>query len=345
LPEDINLNAIPYGFLFTKAAQDPSRYAGGIVPDEEPNLPQLYRDAGLKFTGRFAAQQDFLRNFPGYGTVQMKTFGGSSNYHSLQATLQRRFRQGLSFGAAYTWSKALGTASAVEGEFINIVCSRCYDYRALSFDRQHTLVFNYLWDLPKIKSDNWLARNVVNGWQVTGVTQFLSGTPRELGYGIQGINTNQHISGSWTEGPRPIITGNAQPSIDFEKGFDFTQLRMPELNPGPQARSIIRNPGINVTDLSVFKSFSLGGDGSRSIQLRLETFNLFNHAQFDGFNSGLTFFPNTSFDLVNGQSQFLSNYSTFQQASANTILNVRGGSRPPSNVNFGSGENNKKMTK
>jgi hypothetical protein len=337
LPEDINLNAIPYGFLFTKAAQDPSRYAGGIVPDEEPNLPQLYRDAGLKFTGRFAAQQDFLRNFPGYGTVQMKTFGGSSNYHSLQATLQRRFRQGLSFGAAYTWSKALGTASAVEGEFINIVCSRCYDYRALSFDRQHTLVFNYLWDLPKIKSDNWLARNVVNGWQVTGVTQFLSGTPRELGYGIQGINTNQHISGSWTEGPRPIITGNAQPSIDFEKGFDFTQLRMPELNPGPQARSIIRNPGINVTDLSVFKSFSLGGDGSRSIQLRLETFNLFNHAQFDGFNSGLTFFPNTSFDLVNGQSQFLSNYRTFQQASANTILNVRGGARPPSNVNFGSG--------
>jgi hypothetical protein len=337
LPEDININAIPYGFLFTKAAQDPSFYAGGVVPDEEPNLPQIYRDAGLKFTGRFAFQPDFIRNFPGYATVQMKTFGGSSNYHSLQATVQRRFRRGLSLGAAYTWSKALGTASAVEGEFINIVCSRCYDYRLLSFDRQHTLVFNYLWDLPKTKSDNWFAKGVLNGWQITGVTQFLSGTPRELGFGIQGINTNQHISGSWTEGPRPIITGNAQPEIKFDKGFDFTQIRMPNINPGPQPRSIIRNPGINVTDLSLFKSFNLGGDSSRSIQLRLETFNVFNHAQFDGYNSGLTFFPNTSFAVVNGVSQFLSDYRTFQQASANTILNVRGGARPPGNPQFGNG--------
>lgn len=335
LPEDININAIPYGALFTKAAQDPSFYTGGVVPDEEPNLPQLYRDAGLKFTGRFAFQPDFLRNFPGYNTVQMKTFGGSSNYHSLQATLQRRFRQGLTFGAAYTWSKALGTASAVEGEFINIVCSRCYDYRTLSFDRQHTLVLNYVWDLPKAKVDNWFAKSIVNDWQITGTTQFLSGTPRELGYGIQGISTNQYISGSWTEGPRPSITGNPQPSIEFEKAFDFTQFRMPGLNPGPQPRSIIRNPGINVTDLALFKNISLGGDGSRYIQLRLETFNVFNHAQFDGYNSGLTFFPNTSAGL-----QFLSNYAAFQQASPSTILNVRqaqGGTRPPGNAQFGSG--------
>lgn len=337
LPEDINLNAIPYGALFTKAAQDPSFYANGVVPDEEPNLPQIYRDAGLKFTGRFAFQPDFLRNYPGYGTVQMKTFGGSSNYHSLQATLQRRFKQGVTFGMAYTWSKALGTAQDAEGNFINIVCSRCFDYRALSFDRQHILNFNYVWDLPTVKSNNWLAKNVVNGWQITGVTQFMSGTPRELGYGIQGININQHISGSWTEGPRPIISGNAQPSIAFEKGFDFSALRMPNLNPGPQPRSIIRNPGINVTDLALFKNVSMGGDGKRYIQFRLETFNVFNHAQFDGFNSGLTYFPNTSFAVANGSSAFLSDYRTFQQASPQTILNVRGGARPPGNTQFGQG--------
>ncbi|MDX2031567.1 MAG: carboxypeptidase regulatory-like domain-containing protein [Blastocatellia bacterium] len=338
LPEDINLNAIPYGALFTKAAQDPSFYTNGVVPDEEPNLPQLYRDAGLKFTGRFAFQPDFLRNFPGYGTVQMKTFGGSSNYHSLQATVQRRFRQGVTFGMAYTWSKALGTASAAEGEFINIVCSRCFDYRTLSFDRQHILNFNYVWDLPSVKTDNWLAKGLLNGWQITGVTQFMTGTPRELGFGIQGINSNQFISGSWTEGARPIITGNAQPSIDFEKGFDFAQLRLPNLNPGPLPRSIIRNPGINVTDLAFFKNIPLGGDGKRYIQLRFETFNIFNHAQFDGFNSGLTHFPNTSFSLDSaGKSQFLSNYREFQQASAATILNVRGGARPPGNAQFGSG--------
>ena len=319
LTEDLNLNAIPYGALFTKAVQDPSRFAGGIVPDEEPNLPQVYRDAGLKFTGQFALPADFLRRYPGYNTIQFKTFGGSSNYHSLQLTAQRRFRQGLTFGLAYTWSKALGTASDNEGNFINIVCSRCYDYRVLNFDRTHVLVVNYLYDLPRLKSDNWLIKGALNGWQITGVSQFMSGQPLELGYGIPNINTSQRVSGSWTEGPRPILTGDAQPSITRELAFDYTKVSMPNINPGPQARSIIRRPGINVTDLSLFKNFSLGGDGSRYIQLRLETFNVFNNAQFDNFNAGLTFNVAGSF----------ADYQANQQGSSTSLRNLRGGVNSP----------------
>ncbi|MGH9940488.1 MAG: carboxypeptidase regulatory-like domain-containing protein, partial [Blastocatellia bacterium] len=73
LPEDINLNAIPYGFLFTKAAQDPSQYANGVVLDEDPGIAQVYKTAGLKFDGSKALTANFLRRFPGYGNVQMKT--------------------------------------------------------------------------------------------------------------------------------------------------------------------------------------------------------------------------------------------------------------------------------
>ncbi len=319
LTEDLNINAIPYGALFTRGAQDPSRYAGGVAPDEEPNLPQVYRDAGLKFTGQFALPADFLRRYPGYNTIQMKTYGGSSNYHSLQATAQRRFKRGLTLGLAYTRSKALGTASASEGEFINIVCSRCYDYRVLSFDRRHALVANYLYNLPKVRSDNWLLKGALNGWQITGITQFLSGLPRELGFGIPNINTAQRISGSWTEGPRPILTGNAQPSISRESAFDFTKIAIPNINPGPQPRSLIRAPGINVTDLSLFKNIPLGGDSARSIQLRLETFNVFNHAQIDGFNSGLTF-------NIAGT---LADYRANQQGSLTTLRNLRHGTNSP----------------
>src|SRR5262249_31470526 len=174
LPEDYNLNALPYGILFTKAAQDPSRYPGGVVLDEEPNLPQVYKDAGLKYSGQNAFPVNFLRPYPGYGVIQLKTFGGSANYHSLQATAQRRFKQGLTFGASYTWSKALGTAQDAEGNYINTVCSRCYDYRPLDFDRTHNLVINYLWDLPKFRSDNWLVKGALNNWQLTGITTFQS---------------------------------------------------------------------------------------------------------------------------------------------------------------------------
>src|SRR5262249_53691956 len=263
--------------------------------------------------------------FQGYNTIDFKTFGGSSNYHSLQATVQRRFKQGLSLGAAYTWSKALGTASDVEGNFINIVCSRCYDYRLLTFDRTHNLVINYLWDLPKLKSDNRLIKGIVNNWQLTGITTFQSGVPTELGFGIPNINTSQRINGSFTEGPRPIITGNAQPNVNggAEQGgssLDITKISIPNINPGPQPRSFVRRPGINVTDLSLFKRIPLGGEGGRYIQLRLETFNVFNHAQFDNFNSGLTFNISGNF----------SDYTANQVGSPQSIRNTRTGVSPAS---------------
>src|SRR5262249_44184198 len=159
LPEDINLNAIPYGFLFTREAQDPSLFPGNVVPTEDTGIAQVYKDAGLKFDGSKALAQDFLRRYQGYNTIDFKTFGGSANYHSLQATVQRRFKQGLNLGAAYTWSKALGTAQDAEGNFINIVCSRCYDYRVLSFDRTHNLGINYLLGLPELKNNQPLVKS------------------------------------------------------------------------------------------------------------------------------------------------------------------------------------------
>ncbi|MBO0862720.1 MAG: carboxypeptidase regulatory-like domain-containing protein [Chloracidobacterium sp.] len=314
LPEDLNLNAIPYGALFQKQTQDASLFPGGVV-GAEPNLPQVYQDAGLSYSGALALPADLLRRYPGYNTVDYKTFGGSSNYHSLQVTAQRRFRQGLTFGLSYTFSKALGTSSDVEGDFINTVCSRCYDYSVLSFDRRHALVINYLYDLPKLKTQNWLTKGMLNGWQITGVSQFTSGQPLELGFGIPNTSTGQRISGSWTEGPRPVITGDIQPSISAKNAFDYTKVAMPNINPGPQPRSFIRRPGLNLTDLSLFKNIPLGRDSARYIQLRLEAFNAFNHAQIDNFNAGLTF---------NVASDF-SNYLTNQQGSLSSLRNLRGG--------------------
>ncbi|MGH9854878.1 MAG: hypothetical protein ACREBD_34035, partial [Blastocatellia bacterium] len=262
--------------------------------------------------------------------VQMKTFGGSANYHSLQATLQRRFKQSLSFGMAYTWSKALGTAQDNEGNFINPVCSRCYDYRPLSFDRTHNLVVNYLWDLPKLRNDNWLVKGVVNNWQITGITTFQTGVPVELNFGLPGgVDANQRIIGTYEEGQnavraRLIVTGNAQPSVtggakDGGSSLDITKLSLPNINPGPLPRSFIRRPGINVTDLSVFKRIPLGGEGQRYIQLRLEMFNVFNHAQFDNINSGLTW------DITN-----FADYATKQAGLPQTIRNTRAGVSPAS---------------
>jgi hypothetical protein len=311
----MNLNYIPYGMLFTKGAQDPSRFAGGVVPDEEPNLPQIYRDAGVKFSGQFALPADFLRRYPGYNTIGLRTFGGSSNYHSLQSTLSKRFSRSVNFGMTYTWSKAMGTANNY-GDFINPICSRCADYRRLAYDRTHVAVINYDWLLPKLKDGNWLLKGVVNGWQITGITQFLSGQPEDVGAGIQNINMSQRLGGTWTEAVRGFFTGDPNASKEREKYFNWETTRLPSVAEalaakGAYPRNYLSRPGINVTDLSVFKNFGLGGDSARSLQLRVEMFNIFNHPQFSDMNRGVTW---SNFNA----------YLAGQQATTTNILNVRG---------------------
>ena len=166
-----NLNYIPYGATFLKQNQDPFASAfGGTVPNVEPGLAPAYVNAGLSFSGTNALRAEYLRRYPGYGDIPYYEFGGSSNYHSLQATAQRRFTKGLTFGAAYTWSKAMGTANA-DNDFTNPICTRCYDYRILNFDRTHVLALNYVWELPRISrwlGDNFVAKGVLDGWEFSG---------------------------------------------------------------------------------------------------------------------------------------------------------------------------------
>jgi hypothetical protein len=331
--ELLNLNYIPYGTLFTKAAQDPSRYANGVVPDEEPNLPQIYRDAGVKFSGQYALQADFLRRYPGYNTIGLRTFGGSSNYHSLQATLSKRFARSVNFGLAYTYSKAMGTANNYT-DFINPVCSRCADYRRLAFDRTHVMVINYDWQLPKLKDGNWLVKGALNGWQITGITQFLSGQPEDVNAGIApNININQRLGGSWTEPTRGYFTGDPQTDPERNKYFNFQNIRLPSVAEalaakGAFPRNFLVRPGINVTDLSVFKNFGFGGDGQRNIQLRVEAFNVFNHPQFSDMNRGVTW---TSFQA------YLDNRQATVSGTTANIQNVRGTTTLSGNPRLGNG--------
>ena len=320
LAQNRNLNYIPYGATFLKQNQDPSRFPGGVVPNEDTSIAQVYKDKGLKFDGSKALPADFIRKYPGYGTIQYWEFAGSSNYHSLQATAERRFTKGLTIGMAYTWSKAMGTA-ANDGDFTNPICARCYDYRVLGFDRSHVLAVNYVWELPKFgrwMGDHWLTNGIFNGWELSGISQFMTGVPTEVGISIPGVNLNQRITGSWTEGPRVLVTGESQNSViqSREAWFDINKFKLPDVGDvGPWPRSYLRRPGINVSDVSVFKNFSLGADSSRRLQLRVEMFNAFNHPQFDNMSTGLTWEIASNF----------SNYAERQQASASTIRNVRGG--------------------
>jgi len=320
-----NLNAIPYGTTFTRAAQDPTQY-GGIVPDVEPNLPEAYRQAGLQFSGARAKRVEFLRPYPGYGNILYREYVGSANYHSLQIAANRRFSRGLQFGASYTWSKAMDTANG-DAEGTHSFDTRRYDYRLASFDRQHVLGAGFVYGIPKLSAylGNYrLARAMFDNWEISGITTVISGAPLELGFNIPGIGPNR-VTGSYTEVPRFYLSRSPQPGRNGLQ-IDPAAFVIPPIGDiGPWPRQYLRGPGIDNQNIAIFKNFPLAGENGRQLQFRVEMFNAFNHTQFSAINSmtGLAV-PNASGGFDTGAAVF-NNYS---KAVITSSLRPAGSSEP-----------------
>ena len=99
-------------------------------------------------TTRSPLQDNFLRPYLGMSTINVRGFGATSNYHSLQVAVNRRMSRGMQYGVAYTFSKTLGVANADFDGTSQYFPTRRRNYGPLSYDIRHVLVINYAWDLP-----------------------------------------------------------------------------------------------------------------------------------------------------------------------------------------------------
>lgn len=269
-----DINAVPYGYAFTAAAQDPANFSGGVVPAVEPGLPAVYAAAGYNFSGAYAYGHQSYTNaalvpYKGYGQIAYLQWDGTSNYNSLQVSLQRRFSKGLTFGAVYTWSKSLGTADS-DGDWQDPFNVRALDYRELGFDRTHVFAANYVYDIPgaakHFGGPKWLSY-ITDNYQLSGVTQFLTGSPVRLG--------------SWSGEPGSLDGGNMWGIIPYFYTLDSSgNFVIPPV--GTRIRGTqLRTGGMQNWDMSVFKNVPLGNSERYSLQLRLEAYNVFNHPNFN----------------------------------------------------------------
>jgi hypothetical protein len=292
-----NGNQIPYLTAFSRAAQDPSKYPDGVVPDVEPDLPQAYADAGFSYSGNYAFDAPFLVPYRGYGPIQFYQFDGTANYNSLQVSVQRRFSKGLTFGAAYTFSKTFTTANRDE-DAQDAFDTRMYDYRLAEWDRPHVLVFNYVYDLPSVTNraggPKWLGY-ITDNWQLSGITTFQSGTPIDPGlWWSPAMTINGTYNADWIGWTRayvyPTIEGDVEKSVGTSK-FDPATFQAPPVGiPPSPSRSSLRGGGLQNWDMSLFKNVPLGAE-QRYLQFRIEAFNVFNHPNFNGVNLNWTVNP------------------------------------------------------
>lgn len=275
-----DINTIPYGTAFSKAAQNPANFPGGVVPNVEPNLPPEYAAAGYSFSGQYAFASDYLAPYWGYDQLPFTKFNGTANYNGLQASLQRRFSKGLTFGAVYTWSKSMTTESN-DNDFVDPFNPRLYNYQVASWDRRNVAAVNYVWDIPGVVKHfggpHWLGL-LTDNYELSGLSNFMTGTPNWTQIWVP---ANQFDGGRQYSKAPPVnlsVDTNGKPIL-------------PAIgHPDPGTPDRLRAGGMQTWDMSLFKNIPLPGKQERSIQLRCETYNIFNHPNFASkdFGANLT---------------------------------------------------------
>lgn len=265
LQQSYNLNGLPPGIDFLPSSQDPT------IPGRP--LPQ-----------------DFLRPYPGLGNLPYITYDATSNYNSLQVQAHRRFVKGFIINGVWTYSKTMSTSdSGAVSKYLN---ERARYYGPAAFDRTHVVNVNWIYDIPKMSKlwANPFSRLVLDDWQFTGITSFISGAP--LGVNLT-TTDGADITGSPTETPRPnqIASAVIPKSQRAEAAyFNTAAFARPAVGTvGNAAKVVLRGPGINNFDLALYKNLIL--KERFRFQLRWETYNAFNHTQFNGVDTTALFNP------------------------------------------------------
>jgi hypothetical protein len=220
-----------------------------------------------------------LRKYPVYAAINVRSPGASSIYHALQLSVEKRFSHGLSFLAAYTFSKAIDDGSLWNGSAVAVTNFRLE--RGLStFDTRHRFIASYTYDLPYGhgraygSSSSGLLNALLGGWQTNGIVTLQSGNPLDPSTGLQ-------LSGTQT-GTRPDVTCDPNDfPHDPARWFNTSCFSSAFLGRyGSAGRDIIIGPPTHSWDAAMLKRFSLGKE-ERYLQFRSEIFNAFNHPNFD----------------------------------------------------------------
>jgi hypothetical protein len=218
---------------------------------------------------------------PNFGTMTAQRTIGNGNYNALEANLRFAGKAG-EFLLGYTYSKSIDQGSNM-GEQINPFNARL-SRSISSFDMKHNFVASYSYNLPFNRF--FRANQLTEGWTLSGTARFSTGFPVTLynntdtsllGTFGNGVNNDLLDTPNFTAGPLKVHTNPR----DGSSAFDASLFSLPPLGQvGNASRRFFYGPGINNFDMTLLKKVHLSE--TTFLQIRLEAFNVFNHAQFYG---------------------------------------------------------------
>lgn len=243
---------------------------------------------------------DYLRQFRGVSGINQVDWKGYANYHSIQASVERRFANGFGFSVAYTG--AVRRQQTAFDPFLSEEEDKRRNYNK-NGSRPHNLVVSYNYQVPDgsgLLGGNAVAKGVLDGWQVSGVSTFQSGTYTNFTYTFTGAPFNDMVGGGFGGANYQRVTLTCDPTLPRSERTDQRQFRTecvtfggPTTTPGDiyylggSTADEWRNLGYVNHDLTLFKNFAMGGQ--RRLQVRVEMYNVFNTVQFGDVDTSVQY--------------------------------------------------------
>lgn len=261
----------------------------------------------------FIQPQDFTDTSGNIISVGQVYTDGNSNYHSLQVSLQKQMTHGLAYNIGYTWSHALDNGSGLEStgfgnDYMGVNFVPGYTslgYGDSDYDARNRIFANYEYVVPLTTGmrQNYIVNEALGGWHLDGYTILQSGFPAPIGESVdnRSLYCNSQFFWYYECPDTPETTSfnlahmNPRSSANHEY-FDGSPFSLEPLGTfGNVKRNFYHGPGFDYTDMALYKDFPLGNaDSPRYVEVRMEAFNVFNHANFGGpdgnvYDQGATF--------------------------------------------------------
>lgn len=285
-----------------------------------------------------------IREFgPRFAEIDYKTSGGTSHYNALQSTLNRRFAQGLTLGAQWTWARDIGNTG---GSNDARTSANNYDFGAdygnNNSDVRHSFNLSSLYELPFGRGRRYasnlggVSEAIFGGWQLGGIVNARAGLPVEVLItrpdvvcrntstgAISGLSAINGVSNACAAGSvgvinvpggggsrnirRPDVVAGVNPYI--RNGVNWinpASFSVPQPGAyGNLGRNAFKGPILAQLDLTLSKRFNL--TEGLNLEFRSEIYNLLNHTNFAAPGDGIIRLTDLTGRLQPGQAYSASN--------------------------------------
>jgi hypothetical protein len=255
------------------------------------------------------------RPLAAFSSFGLKDNDGNSAFHSLQASIERRFSRGLLIQGNYTWGHAITDASLGSGEsvtFQDMACRAC-DRSSSNTDVRHNFIMDAVYQLPfgrgqALLNGHGIVGQILGGWELAGIANARTGLPVNI--------TVSRSASALPDGNNSSQRPNLAPGVSIYAAnqsingwFNPAAFSAPANGTwGNLGRYIANGPGAYEIDSSLEKRFRV--TERLHLSLRAAAFNLLNHPEFKtpsssvgsvtGSGTNLSIKPSASFGVITG---------------------------------------------